>query len=397
MVLIGEAQGIPSLEKIGTAVSVNIMVSLLFRQEHFVNLLFIIFTDWVPLSLPLVFRRKLAKVFHYGGVHSGCSVAAVAWYLVYTVLAMKRFVNTKAPGTLEAMVTSNTLMVLFITMLVFAYPGLRARFHDHFEMAHRFAGWTVLGIFWVHTIYEADLSRKAEDIPLAKYLINSANFWCLCISTVCIFLSWSALRLRSVRPEALSKHAARWHFDHAKMRPFCTIKVSTSPVLEWHGFVTIPTNNGKGFSLVVANAGDWTGKHIAEPLKKLWIRGYPQYNLLYSVRLFRKIIVVATGSGIGPCLSLFSANIVPLRVLWSTRDPQETYGDEIMNAVLNADPHAVIVSTRPRPDMVKITHQLYTEFGAEAVFVVSNPKGTKKLVYGMESRGIAAYGAIFDS
>jgi len=37
------------------------------------------------------------------------------------------------------------------------------------------------------------------------------------------------------------------------------------------------------------------------------------------------------------------------------------------------------------------------EFDAEAVGVISNPTLTQKLVYGLTSRGIPAYGAIFDS
>jgi hypothetical protein len=34
---------------------------------------------------------------------------------------------------------------------------------------------------------------------------------------------------------------------------------------------------------------------------------------------------------------------------------------------------------------------------AEAVVVISNQRVTKKVVYGLEARGMPAYGAIFDS
>ena len=47
--------------------------------------------------------------------------------------------------------------------------------------------------------------------------------------------------------------------------------------------------------------------------------------------------------------------------------------------------------------MVAITYKLVVEAQAEAVFIISNPKLTRRVVYAMESRGIAAYGAIFDS
>lgn len=70
-----------------------------------------------------------------------------------------------------------------------------------------------------------------------------------------------------------------------------------------------------------------------------------------------------------------------------------------MNSILKADPDAIIWNTRTlgRPDMVSLTYQLVLESNAEAVFIISNPKVTKKVVYGMETRGIPAYGAIFDS
>jgi hypothetical protein len=47
--------------------------------------------------------------------------------------------------------------------------------------------------------------------------------------------------------------------------------------------------------------------------------------------------------------------------------------------------------------MVAIAWQLVQESNAEAVFIISNPKLTQRVVYGMQTRGVAAYGAIFDS
>jgi NAD(P)H-flavin reductase len=187
------------------------------------------------------------------------------------------------------------------------------------------------------------------------------------------------------------------------MKPFRSIKVSTKPLLEWHAFATIPDEGGNGkingFSVVVSNAGDWTKEIIMSPPTKLWVRGDPLYNLLYTSNLFKRIVVVATGSGIGPCLSLLYANVTPCRVLWSTSQPGTTYGPKIMNSVLKADSEAIVWNTRTlgRPDMVLLTYQLVLESSAEAVFIISNPKVTRKVVYSMETRGIPAYGAIFDS
>ena len=71
-----------------------------------------------------------------------------------------------------------------------------------------------------------------------------------------------------------------------------------------------------------------------------------------------------------------------------------------MDDVLTADRNAVIYDTSKgggRPDIVKMAYSLYVKSDAEAVVIISNPKLTYKVVYGLESRGIPAYGAIWDS
>jgi hypothetical protein len=239
-------------------------------------------------------------------------------------------------------------------------------------------------------------------MPLGMYIVRSPNFWTFLISTICFALSWLRLHRRNVYPEVLSDHAIQLHFKYTNMPPFYGLKVSDHPLTEWHAFATIPDDDGsgpRGFSVIVSNAGDWTKRNIDQPPTKLWVRGSPLYGLLYTSRLFKKIVIVATGSGIGPCLSLLYADVTPRRILWSTPHPQQTYGHKIVDSVLKADPRAVIWNTRTqgRPDMVAMTYALVLEAQAEAVFIISNPKATRKVVYGMKSRSISAYGAIFDS
>ncbi|TFK35133.1 hypothetical protein BDQ12DRAFT_324483 [Crucibulum laeve] len=400
--LIVKANGTPLAPDVASAASANLMVCILFRQENFVNLCYEICVS-APHSLPLAIRRRLAKVFHYGGAHSGAGTAAVVWYILYTAIATKDFVQNPTTDAKASIITSYILVTMFVFILAAAHPTFRLRFHDHFEAMHRFSGWTALVTFWTHNILAAKALAAEAGVPMGIYLIHSPNFWFLCVSTSCTFLSWGRLRRHEVYPEVLSDHATRLHFKYRPMEPFYGLKISTSPMLEWHAFATIPDEDesGKinGFSVVVSNAGDWTRKAIHEPSKKLWVRGYPLHGLLYTSVLFKKVVIVATGSGIGPCLSLMYANVTPRRILWSTPNPELTYGKKIMDAVLKADRDAVIWNTREngRPDMVALTWQLVRESGAEAVFIISNPKVTKKVVYGMETRGVPAYGAIFDS
>ena len=79
--------------------------------------------------------------------------------------------------------------------------------------------------------------------------------------------------------------------------------------------------------------------------------------------------------------------------------PRLTYGDELVDELLAVQQDAVIWDTNEngRPDLVELAYKAYKEADAEAVIVISNKKLTWQVVYGMESRGIPAYGAIWDS
>ena len=78
------------------------------------------------------------------------------------------------------------------------------------------------------------------------------------------------------------------------------------------------------------------------------------------------------------------------------------YGPGTMGAVLKSDPEAMIIDTdqhgRPSLDqMAEYAYHLYKQADAEAIFIVSNIRLTKRFVYTMESRGVPAYGPIWDS
>ncbi|KAL9086725.1 MAG: hypothetical protein Q9159_004020 [Coniocarpon cinnabarinum] len=191
--------------------------------------------------------------------------------------------------------------------------------------------------------------------------------------------------------------------DSKRYRRCIGVRLSTRPLLESHAFATIPAERSeRGFSCVISNAGDWTKGIIREPGErtKIWMKGAPVYGVLRTALIFKRTVIVATGSGIGPCLSLLNDNDdIDCRILWSTKAPVATYGPRIVNAVRYADPNAVILDSGKmgRPNMVALTYQLYRESGAEAVFLISNPIVTRKVIYGLEARGVPAFAPIFDS
>lgn len=305
-------------------------------------------------------------------------------------LTTREFVRTPTHEAKSSVIVCYLLITMFLFILGGAHPKFRVRYHDYFEALHRFAGWSALVILWSHTFIVGSNNATINHESIAKAIGSQPSFWFLIISSMCGIISWFRLRKREVFPEILSDHAIRLHFKYKPMNPFYGIKLSDSPLFEWHAFATIPdhdeTGKKTGFSVVVSNAGDWTKRHINNPPKKLWIRGYPLHGLLYTSKLFKKVVLVATGSGIGPCLSLMYSNEVNCRILWSTPNPETVFGQKIIDEVKRSDPKAVIWNTRTRgrpADIVGMAYQLLKESDCEAVFVISNPKVTRKIVYGM--------------
>lgn len=118
------------------------------------------------------------------------------------------------------------------------------------------------------------------------------------------------------------------------------------------------------------------------------------------MRVFKRVIVVTTGSGIGPCLSFLGDDNRPaLRVVWQTRAPHKTYGQRVLDLVRVMDPDPVMIDTDQsgRVDMLPVVQRQVREFEAEAVCVISNPVLTRHIVYELEARGTPAFGPIFDS
>ena len=393
----------PSATTLSVPISVNVLVAALSRTEYVVNMLFAL-TIRVPQTAPLRLRRVLAKVYEYGGVHSGAGASASLWVVVFTIQMTRAFFS-KESFEQSILVLTYLLFFLLVAISASAHPVFRRMQHNSFEVIHRFGAWASVALYWTLTMVITKSLRKQLGVSFGYALVLSPSFWILCALTLLLILPWLRLRKVTTRAELLSNHAVRLHFEGLKVGPVQGLRISTRPLLEWHSFASIPGTGSSGYSVLVSNAGDWTKANIQNPAPKYWVKGIPVTGFLRVAQLFRKVIIVTTGSGIGPCLSGLiyareSGAPLDCRLLWSTRDPEPTYGKGVVEEVFRADPQAMILNTKPgtpRPDLVALTYQLYAESGAEAVFVISNPKLTYKVKYGMESRGIPAYGPVFDS
>ena len=391
-----------------TAVTSNFLCSVLLRQDYVVDMLFFL-ASRLPTSFPLWLRQHFARIYHYGGVHSGCAVTATLWWIVFAIDATRYYIRETPISGRHYNVNTATVVITYLVLMLLvgilgmAHPAVRVRMHDQFEWAHRFFGWTAVGLVWVHLVV-ATTSLSAGDVGSANVgsgLAKTPSLYLITAITISIALPWIRLRKVNVIAEPLSKHAVRLHFDFFTPRKASSVAVRLTdrPMVEWHAFAGIFEPGKKGFSVIVSRAGDWTGRIIDKPPTTLWTRGQPTSGVLAVVPLFKKIVLIATGSGIGPCIPVILDRGVECRILWSTKNPLKTYGQEILDNIYSMDPNAVVWDTdrQGRPDLLLLAYQLYRESGAECVVVISNAKVTGNLLYGLESRGVPAFGPIFDS
>ena len=385
------------LAALSNLVLANIGLAIIIRQQYVVNLLFWLATR-APVSWPLSIRWTLGKVYHFGGLHVGGAVMGTLWFAAFIGGVTYHLVNGLPGVSTGLAVVSYAILTLLLVIVGIALPPVRARYHDYFERSHRFGGWAVLILFWLQSGLFANDQRG--DLSFGSALLATPGFWVLIVLTTSILLPWLRLRKVPVHLDSPSSHVALAHFNYG-VTPMAgsSTTISRNPLLEWHAFANVPAPNEDGFRLTISRAGDWTGEFIDDLPSHVWVKGIPTAGVANIEVLFKRVVYVATGSGVGPCLPHLLAQEVPTRLVWSTRTPRETYGDALVDEILAVQPDAVIWDTNEhgRPDLVKLAYEAYRDFDAEAVICISNKKLTWQVVYGMESRGIPAYGAIWDS
>ena len=371
-------------------VLVNFAVAILIRQHHVINLLFWLATR-VPKRWPLAIRALCAKVYHFGGIHVGGAIAGTAWYALFAATAYQQQLAGSVWMSIPTLLVIALQLGVLLLVCAVSRRSFRSRRHDTFEIVKRLAGWASLLLFWAQTVL------LARDTGTA---LGAWQTWVLALVTFSVALPW--LRLRKVPVELIvpSNHVALARFDYG-VTPFAgsSTALSRSPLLEWHSFANIPSPGVPGFRLTISRAGDWTGKLIDDRPSHVWVKGIPTAGVGNVELCFKKVVYVATGSGIGPCVPHLLANLVPARLVWATKDPRRTFGDPLVDELLAHQPDAVIWDTDRwgKPDLAELTYRIVAESGAEAVICIANKKVTWNVVEAMESRGIPAYGAIWDS
>ncbi|SJL06044.1 related to non-ribosomal peptide synthetase [Armillaria ostoyae] len=383
-------------EKVAVVVVANLFIAILMRQDYTINLIFFILSS-VPQSWPLSIRSLAARAYHHGGVHTGSAISGVIWLILFAAQATKELAHG------QEVVAQNILSCIDTNVSSLQSLPLHTRRSELRITTYSSAcigsrvGQQLRSCGRRQVVLLTNDFKGGRSLGVA--VIHAPAFWLMIILSVSLILPWIRLRRVDVRSVVLSNHAVRMYFEYDAPIPGSFVRISNNPLFEWHGFATIPEPNMKGFSLLVSKAGDWTTEMIANPPTKLWVRGIPTTGVLTVAPLFRRILFVGTGSGIGPIASHIFAGKANYRLIWMAPNTRATFGDHLVDQIISKSPDALLYDTRKygKPNVVKLIHHVVDEYQPEVVCVISNNSFTQKIVYGLRSRGILTLGAIFDS
>ncbi|KAJ9443259.1 hypothetical protein DIPPA_13794 [Diplonema papillatum] len=360
-----------------TMALVNLFLLTLWRNEFFLCGLFSV--------ARMCKRERLHRLVHnYGGVHAAAGVSCLAWVVMSIVY-----------GVVSDEITTTVLVLRIVIaslLLLVASAGskkLRRKYHNQFEIVHRYTSWVLLAIL------AADIGvqiPEALDTPV-PYL------W---LATLLLILSsWVTTTKERCNIRLLSPSNERIlvvDMPDVKYRGAgLAMKLSRNGI-EWHPFAVCPSFYSSGSMCVIAAAGDWTKELIQECVdgkahEYIYTRSmFPGF--MNSSNTFTNIACVATGAGIAPILATIYTPGISVKLLWVTNTKYDTSD---ITAFLDAQntPHHIFNTAVCRPGVEDIMAQIPNE--VEAIFIVSNPEFTRDMKKHCNQRNIRCFGANWDS
>ncbi|KAF2305252.1 hypothetical protein P3X46_033175 [Hevea brasiliensis] len=377
----------------------NILALSLCRSEAFLRVVFglavkLFGRPWVPLFLKTAITSFLQSV---GGIHSSCGVSSIAWLVYALVLSLKDRENNPP----EIIAVASTILSLLCISSLAAFPLVRHLHHNVFERTHRFTGWAALGLLWIFVVLTTSYNPNSKTYGnfWGSNFYKKQGFWFTLIITTVILLPWLTVSRVPVKVSSTSNHASIIKFEGGVQAGLLG-RISPSPLSEWHAFGII--SNGEKEHMMLAGAvGDFTKSLVSNPPNYLWVRKLHFAGLPYLINLYKKVVVVATGSGICVFLSfLLQPAAAEVCLVWVAKGIKENFGKEIMDMVGGYSKDKVIVHDTAilgRPNVAKMSVEAAKNWGAEVVIVTSNPEGSRDVVNACKASGIPAFGPIWDS
>ena len=329
--------------------------------------------------------------YHLGQLHRAMAIAGMAWLAVAITLAG---LSSPAAG-----IASAGVLAILVVMAVTARDRVRHARHNRFESVHRLGGWAALGILAAIVPVEALRSLPPGSSPAE--LLRQPSV--LLLATLVLLVAHPWLGARRLPAEFLAVTGEVVVVALPGRRRLGEFVRVSREGHEWHSFaVATAGREGPGrYCLVIRRAGDWT-ERLARDIEhgrapaRLWVRRMRGYGFMYHAQAYRRVLLVATGAGIGPVLPyLLGRSPVQFECLWIGRCHRAAMGSDLVDRVLAGGPVTLLDTSRGRPDVGACVAQVAHRF--EAVFVVSNDVVRDAVARACESLGVPWYGPTFDS
>ncbi|MBD2607039.1 hypothetical protein H6G81_21535 [Scytonema hofmannii FACHB-248] len=386
----------------------NILVAVIVRNELILHFLYRL-AVWT--SVKIVYGKYYfnSSVHYIGGIHASCATWGFIWLLVDQ---FQQLGNPSDPLSIAtesdpiSIATSSILLTLLFIIILTATPPFRHKFHDTFEINHRYLGWSCLSILVFHQIRFQFIIALNQAYPLETLLINPVLLM-VAVMVFSIFLPWISVQcFHNFKMHYPSEGVLVVTFPgSADVGTFARISLDG---VEWHSFSVAETSKSKQtgkleINLIIGAVGDWTKNLIRQVEKgnlpkRLWVRRVKPPGFMFSINAYSRVVVIATGAGIAPVIPHVIKNGHKLCIVWIANEHEQTYGKKIWS-LLDSHPRCNIFDTaiHGRPNVEQLALDAVRDFRAQAVFCVSNKAVTEKVVKTCLGKGIPAYGATWDS
>ncbi|OAV90555.1 hypothetical protein PTTG_08305 [Puccinia triticina 1-1 BBBD Race 1] len=352
-----------------------------------------------PRMFPLWIRVKVVGVvYHIGGVHSGCGLSALLWLSVASSVYFK---NTSVHNVITLISLGICQACLYLTCLS-AFPFIRGRHHNLFEIIHRFVGWIGIVSTILFVIVDSlwDVAEQRWN-SMASRLITKPELWFLTAIVFLIVFSWITIAKVPVTVFTSSDKASVIRVPGGLTSGLHT-RISMGGLREWHIFGSISEGKHADCHYIVAAVqGEFTKMLNVDKPVALYTKRWKPCGLPYFSRLFKRGLAICTGSGIGAvastCLQHDSWFLI-----WIGPNLETTYGKELMELIYNRIPEnrRLIWDTRGplgRPDVVRLLKDTHQYWNAEVTLFVGSPEMNNNVLQSSRALNIPAFGSIWDA
>jgi predicted ferric reductase len=330
--------------------------------------------------------------YHLGQFHRAMAIAGTCWFAVAIAFAA-------TGGDAAGRAIAAAVLSILLAMIWSARDRRRHARHDLFEVVHRYGGWTALALLTALVLRQAATSAP-PDAGLVELLAQPPVLLLLAVVALVVH-PWLGVRRLPVEIVTVTEQVIVVALPGRRSRGQF-VRVSRDG-REWHCFAVATTGSeGAGrYCLVIRRAGDWTEKLARDAEsgrgpRHLLVRRMRGHGFMYHAQIHRRVLIVATGAGIGPVLPyLLEAPLPWFDCLWIGRDHRAAVGGELVERVLAGGRVTLIDSACGRPDIGALVAAHARRF--EAVFVVGNEQVRDDVARVCQRLDVPWYGPTFDS